>query len=236
MGQGMLKDQPNIPQVKDGVHVRLREARSRLGLAQDEFSKLVGVSRVTQMSYENGTTHPSTNYLSRAQAVGLNVAYLLFDLDDEASTNLAASCADPSKKVGPEDEASNSASFTEPVEIKKEGLNARLKDERVKMGYTQSALAAIGQRTRTAQVRYESGETCPDVEYLANLQSSGVDIRYVLNGRHKEELADGVNWTLLRSVFEAAQNLRSQSAPESSNAKLWELTRNIYEASRRMAS
>lgn len=41
--------------IAEGVGVRLREERERLGLSQTEFGTLVGVSRGTQKNYELGT-------------------------------------------------------------------------------------------------------------------------------------------------------------------------------------
>lgn len=67
--------------IKDGLHERLKEARMLLGLKQSQLAEAGQVSRLTQISYEAGTTSPNTAYLERVQDVGLNIPYLLFGQD-----------------------------------------------------------------------------------------------------------------------------------------------------------
>jgi len=53
---------------------RLRKARDLTGLDQDEFAELIGVSRGTVSSYENGSEHHKRPYLL-AWAIGSGVSY-----------------------------------------------------------------------------------------------------------------------------------------------------------------
>lgn len=57
--------------------VRLVEERRRLGLNQDEFGVLGGVSKYSQLAYEKGSRKPDTEYLQALAAHGVDVAYLL---------------------------------------------------------------------------------------------------------------------------------------------------------------
>lgn len=56
---------------------RLRAERSRLKLNQAAFAEAGGVSRVTQVGYEAGTSVPSIAYLARLSAVGADAGYIL---------------------------------------------------------------------------------------------------------------------------------------------------------------
>lgn len=59
----------------------------------------------------------------------------------------------------------------------------RLKEERVRMKYTQLRFAAIGGVLANAQSKYERGERSPSALYLAQLAQVGVDVLYVLTGQ-----------------------------------------------------
>jgi DNA-binding XRE family transcriptional regulator len=56
-------DAPNRPVLRPGVGERLRTARAAIGLRQMGLAEAGGVSRATQVSYEAGTTEPTTQYL-----------------------------------------------------------------------------------------------------------------------------------------------------------------------------
>lgn len=56
---------------------RLREERKRLGFTLDEFAKLGGVGRTTQIAYEKGTTQPGGDYLGAIAAVGADAQFIV---------------------------------------------------------------------------------------------------------------------------------------------------------------
>jgi transcriptional regulator with XRE-family HTH domain len=56
---------------------RLAEERKRIGKAQGEFSSACGISRTAQYLYEKGIRSPDTDYLGAAEALGVDVLYLL---------------------------------------------------------------------------------------------------------------------------------------------------------------
>jgi putative transcriptional regulator len=63
--------------VSDRLVNRLREERSRLGITQAELAQMVGVSRKTINTVENGVFVPSTLLaLKLAQAIGKRVEEL----------------------------------------------------------------------------------------------------------------------------------------------------------------
>jgi transcriptional regulator with XRE-family HTH domain len=56
---------------------RLRDERKKLGLSQQKFAVIGGVTRDTQMNYENGSRKPDSSYLEALAEAGVNVLYLL---------------------------------------------------------------------------------------------------------------------------------------------------------------
>ncbi|WLG92445.1 helix-turn-helix domain-containing protein [Pseudomonas cucumis] len=57
--------------------MRLQEERKRLGYSQEGFSLLMGASRRTQVSYETRDKNAGLLYLSKAQAKGLDIYYII---------------------------------------------------------------------------------------------------------------------------------------------------------------
>mgnify|MGYP003948898385 CR=1 FL=1 len=56
---------------------RLKLERKRLGLSQEKFAALGGVTRDTQMNYENGSRKPDSAYLAAMADAGIDVLFLL---------------------------------------------------------------------------------------------------------------------------------------------------------------
>lgn len=61
-------------------------------------------------------------------------------------------------------------------------IGERLREERVRLGMSQSAFGATAGVTKTTQINYEKGARAPDAEYLAAAHRIGVDIHYVIAG------------------------------------------------------
>ena len=64
---------------------KVKEARTKAGLKQDEFAKAIGVSLRTISNYEAGTRYPKKRetYYKMAEVLKVDVNYLL--TDDERS-------------------------------------------------------------------------------------------------------------------------------------------------------
>lgn len=56
---------------------RLASDRKTLKLSQAEVALAGGVSRVTQIAYESGTSRPDTRYLENIRQLGFDVVYLI---------------------------------------------------------------------------------------------------------------------------------------------------------------
>lgn len=63
----------------------------------------------------------------------------------------------------------------------KPGIGSRLKEERDRLGLSQTAFAGLASTSKSTQIRYESDEGAGlDVTYLKAIQAAGVDVEYVL--------------------------------------------------------
>ena len=61
-------------------------------------------------------------------------------------------------------------------------LGKRLREERKRLGLTQSALAEAGGVRRVTVYLYEKGDRTPTLEFLDRLRQCGVSFEYVLWG------------------------------------------------------
>jgi transcriptional regulator with XRE-family HTH domain len=59
------------------IAMRLREARTALGMTVEEFGAAGGVTKQAQINYEKGVRHPDTQYLTALAQSGVDVAYIL---------------------------------------------------------------------------------------------------------------------------------------------------------------
>ncbi|PRA61156.1 transcriptional regulator [Pseudomonas sp. MYb187] len=55
----------------------MRHERTRLGMRQDDFSRLGGVNRNTQGSYEKGERNPDVAYLAAVAQAGVDVCFVI---------------------------------------------------------------------------------------------------------------------------------------------------------------
>jgi transcriptional regulator with XRE-family HTH domain len=58
----------------------------------------------------------------------------------------------------------------------------RLREERERLGFNQTAFGAIGGVQKQAQLKYEKGERFPDAAYLAAAAKIGADVQYIITG------------------------------------------------------
>lgn len=64
---------------------------------------------------------------------------------------------------------------------------SRLKEERERLGFSQSDFGLRGGVTRTAQGNYEAGKRSPDLQYLSAISEAGADVLYIVTGVRREE-------------------------------------------------
>jgi len=71
---------------------------------------------------------------------------------------------------------------------KENRIGNRLRMERGRLDLTQAEFGALGGVTVKSQGSYEKGERKPDTDYLVSLSGHGVDVSFVITGRHAQEL------------------------------------------------
>lgn len=69
-------------------------------------------------------------------------------------------------------------------------IGARLREERVRLGVSQTDLAAACGVAKNTQLNYEKDDRSPDAAYLLLAKETGVDVHYVLFGEHLPVSAD----------------------------------------------
>ncbi len=77
-------------------------------------------------------------------------------------------------------------------------IGTRLRDERVKLGLSQTEFGDHGGVRKNTQSKYESNERAPDALYLAKMAKIGVDVQYVLTGEPRAEADEEVAELLTR--------------------------------------
>ncbi|MBX9347154.1 helix-turn-helix domain-containing protein [Chromobacterium vaccinii] len=79
----------------------------------------------------------------------------------------------------------------------------RLREERERLGFNQTAYGAIGGVQKQAQLKYEKGERFPDAAYLESVAKVGTDIQFVITGTRSAQALSNDEQELL-SLFRAA--------------------------------
>ncbi len=62
-------------------------------------------------------------------------------------------------------------------------IGERLREERDRLGFNQTAFGAIGGVQKQAQLKYEKGDRMPDAAYLEAVAKAGADVLYVITGQ-----------------------------------------------------
>nr|WP_315210809.1 helix-turn-helix transcriptional regulator [uncultured Albidiferax sp.] len=63
-------------------------------------------------------------------------------------------------------------------------IGTRLREERNRLSVNQTHLGQRGGVTKNAQMNYENGSRIPNATYLAKVAECGVDVLYVITGKH----------------------------------------------------
>jgi len=76
-------------------------------------------------------------------------------------------------------------------------ISERIREERVRLGMTQSEFGALVGVKNAAQSKYESGRS-PDADYLSVITAAGADVLYILTGRRMVGLVSPENVEVLK--------------------------------------
>ncbi|HTF98655.1 MAG TPA: helix-turn-helix transcriptional regulator [Cellvibrio sp.] len=61
-------------------------------------------------------------------------------------------------------------------------IGDRLREERERLGFSQSAFAGLAETTKKSQIDYEKGITFPKANYLEVIAKVGADIQFIVTG------------------------------------------------------
>lgn len=96
----------------------------------------------------------------------------------------------------------------------------RLREERERLGLSQTAFAEGCGVKKLAQINYEKGERAPDAEYLMSASRLGADVTYILTGRRERpasELTDRAR--LLAAIRVIEEGLGDKRLPPDKKAE-----------------
>jgi DNA-binding XRE family transcriptional regulator len=103
----------------------------------------------------------------------------------------------------------------------------RLKEERERLGLSQTAFAALGGASKGSQILYEKGKPCPS-DYLSAIAAHGADVLYILTGRREQPaLEDIKTLTAAIEIIEEALAKRRATLPPAKKAEVIALAYDI---------
>jgi len=105
---------------------------------------------------------------------------------------------------------------------------SRLREERERLGMSQSAFAEACGVKKLAQLNYEKGDRKPDTDYLESAVRLGADVLYILTGRREQPaLEDIKTLTAAIEVIEEALAKRRATLPPAKKAEVIALAYDI---------
>ncbi|HDR1813586.1 helix-turn-helix domain-containing protein [Pasteurella multocida] len=87
-------------------------------------------------------------------------------------------------------------------------IGARLKEEREKLKLNQEVMGSVGGVRKQAQLKYESGMSCPSADYLHEIAKVGVDLLYVILGERANTAINDEELLLLHKFRNADPAVR----------------------------
>jgi transcriptional regulator with XRE-family HTH domain len=103
----------------------------------------------------------------------------------------------------------------------------RLREERERLGLSQTAFAAIGLVSKGSQILYEKGKPCPS-NYLSAIAAHGADVLYILTGRREQPALDDIKTlTAAIEIIEEALAKRRATMPPAKKAEVIALAYDI---------
>ncbi|MCD5974832.1 Cro/CI family transcriptional regulator [Pseudomonas savastanoi pv. glycinea] len=115
-------------------------------------------------------------------------------------------------------------------------IGQRLKEERLRLKLSQSALGSIGGVETNAQGNYENGLRYPRADYLSRIASGGIDVAYVVTGLRLPAVNGDSGVNALSTNLPARDGLsgadRLDSLIERLQANLHGITTDLYQISR----
>ncbi len=114
------------------------------------------------------------------------------------------------------------------MQIKLEGIGARLKEARERVGLSQHNFAQVGNVNRMTQGRYEAEVNFPGVDYLYLLSQSGLDVTYILTGIAEAEMTCIYSADVFAKVMAWVDDLSAKHNYPLSPAKRVQVSLHLY--------
>lgn len=86
-----------------------------------------------------------------------------------------------------------------------ETFSERLKEERERLGLSQTALGKLCGVQKLSQINYEKGVRYPDSRYLNAISNIGADVLYILTGKHELKSTNFDDKERLQIAIEAVE-------------------------------
>lgn len=105
----------------------------------------------------------------------------------------------------------------------------RLRIERKRLGLSQDDLARACGCSRATIAAYEAGRTSPDLNYLADAASLGIDFQFILTGRRLQDIAsDVLDWNVVIKLLLGIRAFAQEQSLAISVDKEIEILRVLY--------
>lgn len=88
-------------------------------------------------------------------------------------------------------------------------IGERLREERDRLGLSQTAFAELGGAGKHSQINYEADRRKPDATYLAALAQAGADITYILTGHRVPQIVKQITETF-GPLLAKSENIESR--------------------------
>lgn len=69
-------------------------------------------------------------------------------------------------------------------------FSKRFKEERERLGFSQTAFAELGGATKWSLINWEAGRQTPNGAYLSAIADHGADVLYILTGQRSQPIAE----------------------------------------------
>ncbi|HEX8543028.1 MAG TPA: helix-turn-helix transcriptional regulator [Pseudomonas sp.] len=116
------------------------------------------------------------------------------------------------------------------------GIGQRLKQERLKLKLSQSALGAIGGVETNAQGNYENGIRSPRADYLSRIAQAGIDVAFVVTGLRVSALPDNEGTQVTPQQEDVPQRLPAEdplaTVVERLQGSLHDISDHLYQMTR----
>jgi len=168
---------------------RFKQERNRLELSQESTANKCNVVLATQFKYEKDKSSPSVDYWQKLTIAGFDIGYIL---TGKKTPNIEKIIEMLKSQEKPKPVISFGGSAL--PKAKEADYGIRLKQQRLEKNLSQTAVAEIGNTSKTTQLSYEKGRTSPPNSYWQSLNENGFDLIYIITGVLIQTVSEHLEW------------------------------------------